>query len=88
MNTVYRVSINQDDPDYSARYDTYSQVHVTPHRHLLQNVVKAEKPIFLNQIHEDYKCVEYEVLSRKWVLALRARSNHKIRRARNNKYST
>ena len=59
MNTVYRVSINQDGPCYSAGYDTYSQVHVTPHRHLLTNVEKAEKPIFLNQIHEDYKCVEY-----------------------------
>ena len=59
MNTVRRASINQDDPCYSAGYDTYSQVHVTPHWHLLQNVVKAEKPIFLNQIHDDYKCVEY-----------------------------
>ena len=39
------------------------------------------------KIHS-YAEVEGKVLSRKWVLALKARSNHKIRRARNNKYST
>lgn len=34
-------------------------IHTVSVSHLLTNVQLATRPIYLNQIHEDFKCTEY-----------------------------
>ena len=47
--------------DYSAGYDSLSEVHCCPStlQHKFTNVTEAEQPIYLNQVHEDFKCTHY-----------------------------
>jgi len=47
--------------DYSAGYDSLSEVHCCPLtlQHKLTNVTEAEQPIYLNQVHENFKCTHY-----------------------------
>ena len=42
-------------------YDSLSEVHCRPleMRHQLTNVIEADEPIYLNQVHDKFKCTHH-----------------------------
>ena len=62
--TIFRCVYDEDaspSTDGSAGYDSMSEVHICPlsYESQLNNVTEAENPIYLNQVHDDFKCSKY-----------------------------